>query len=79
MLVYRAKLGKLLPAQVQQYRNGARRLRQAVSGGEVALQEVKQFWRHMLGGQCLTVGYGSTETGISPLKSYNSMKEVSHL
>ena len=62
--------------ELEAYRAGARRLREAIAGGEVTLQEVKYFWREMLNGRCLTVIYGSTETGMSPFRTEDSMDEV---
>ncbi|OQD91116.1 hypothetical protein PENANT_c001G08844 [Penicillium antarcticum] len=69
MLVYRDKLSVLPPVECEEYCAGARQLREVTAGGQVMLQEVKLFWRDMLGGRCVSVIYGGTEMGISPFKA----------
>lgn len=76
MLVYRNELSLLPPDVREAYCAGVRQLREATAGGQVLLQEVKMFWRDMLGGRCVTVIYGGTELGISPFKALGEVSLI---
>ncbi|KAM5486029.1 hypothetical protein McanCB56680_001722 [Microsporum canis] len=63
MQYYNENLAGLEADKVEEYKEGARKLRYVACGGAVPMPSVGQFWKDMRGGDPITILFGTSEAG----------------